>query len=53
MTLYLQREDPGGDKSANWLPSPDGLFTLNMRLYWPEQSALDGSWKMPPIQRAD
>ena len=53
VTLYIQREDPGGEKSANWLPSPDGPFTLNMRLYWPKQSVLYGSWKTPPVKSAD
>jgi len=53
LDLYLQHEDPGGDKTANWLPTPDGVFTLNMRLYWPKAPVLDGSWTAPPVQRAD
>jgi hypothetical protein len=51
LDLYLQREDPGGDKTANWLPTPDGPFTLNMRLYWPKAPALDGTWNAPPVRR--
>jgi len=54
--LYLQREDPGGDKQANWLPAPPGKFVPMMRLYWPsdaDPSILDGTWKPPAIRRVD
>ena len=37
LDLYIQRDPPGQDKEANWLPAPaSGPFTMNMRLYWPE-----------------
>ena len=51
---YFQKDSPGKDKKANWLPSPDGDFGLFMRLYRPNEkvpSILDGSW-MPPQVRA-
>ena len=54
--LYLQRDDPGGDKSANWLPAPPAKFALMMRLYWPDEtdpSILDASWKPPAVKRVD
>jgi hypothetical protein len=35
ITLYIQKNSPGGDKEANWLPSPDGPLYLAMRLYYP------------------
>ena len=42
MTLYFQKESPGKDKEANWLPAPAGEFMPMMRMYWPkEQGALD------------
>lgn len=51
--IYLQPDSPGPDKEANWLPSPrDEYFTI-LRLYWPEQSVLDGTWSEPAVQRAD
>jgi hypothetical protein len=53
LTLYLQRESPGKDKEANWLPAPDGPFVIAMRLYWPKAEALDGRWKQPPVQRVN
>lgn len=51
LTLYIQRESPGKDKESNWLPAPkSGGFSMNLRLYWPEPSALDGTWKPPAVQ---
>jgi hypothetical protein len=54
LDLYIQKESPGKDAEANWLPSPGGAFVLFMRLYWPNDKApsiIDGSW-MPPAVRA-
>lgn len=52
ITLYLRHDSPGKDKEANWLPAPKGPFSAVMRLYWPRKEALDGSWAMPPLDRA-
>jgi hypothetical protein len=52
--LYLQHENPGPEKEANWLPAPEGKFVLMLRLYWPKEqdpSILDGSWQLPPVKR--
>ena len=35
---------------ANWLPAPAGNFRLNLRLYWPRPSALNGTWVPPAVQ---
>ena len=52
LDIYISREDPGRDKTSNWLPAPSqGNFSLNMRLYWPEDLALDGGWAPPPVKR--
>jgi hypothetical protein len=51
ITLYVQKDTPGKDKEANWLPAPDGPFTTVMRLYWPKEEALNGKWKAPALQR--
>jgi hypothetical protein len=54
LDLYIQKDSPGKNKEANWLPSPEGDFGLILRLYWPNEkspSILDGSWK-PPGARA-
>ena len=51
ITLYIQHESPGADLESNWLPAPNGPFVMSMRLYWPKQEALNGTWKQPPLQR--
>ena len=50
LTLHVQHESPGKDKEPNWLPAPKGTFFMAMRLYWPEEEALNGKWKAPPLQ---
>jgi hypothetical protein len=52
--LYLQHENPGPEREANWLPAPAGKFNLMMRLYWPQQtppSIIDGTWKPPAVTK--
>jgi hypothetical protein len=51
LTIYIQNKSPGKDKEANWLPAPDGPIYLVMRLYWPKEEALNGTWKPAPIVR--
>jgi len=46
----VQNESPGKDKEANWLPAPKGPFAVYMRLYWPKEEALNGSWTEPPLR---
>lgn len=53
LTLYLQNVSPGGDKEANWLPAPTGPFSVIMRLYWPKDAALDGTWTAPPLNKTN
>src|SRR5688572_27666444 len=51
LTFYVQNETPGKDKEPNWLPAPKGPFFIAMRLYWPKEAALDGTWKQPPMMK--
>ena len=51
LTLYIQKDSPGADKEANWLPAPKGPFLMFLRLYWPKQEAMEGTWKQPPLQQ--
>ena len=51
LTFYVQNESPGKDKEPNWLPAPKGPFFIAMRLYWPKEAALDGTWKQPPMTK--
>ena len=55
LTLYIQKDSPGKDKESNWLPAPNDLIYLVMRLYWPRTeppSILppgEGTWKPPDL----
>ncbi len=51
LTLLIQHESPGKEKEPNWLPAPKGPFFMAMRLYWPKEEALNGTWTQPPLQR--
>ena len=51
-TIYLQYEQPLAERTRNWLPAPQsGHFSLVMRLYWPQDAAVEGIWKPPQIRR--
>jgi len=58
LTIYIQKDSPGKDKEANWLPAPNDTIYLVMRLYWPKTEAPSilpagrGSWSPPAIQQA-
>ncbi|GAA4143548.1 DUF1254 domain-containing protein [Leifsonia shinshuensis] len=49
LDLYYGPTDPGGARTANWLPAPAGPLRIIMRLYSPRPEALDGRWNPPPI----
>ncbi len=51
LTLYAAARSPAGDKEANWLPAPNGSFSLYIRAYWGKQGILDGSWQPPAIRK--
>ncbi|MFY9706152.1 MAG: DUF1254 domain-containing protein [Desulfobacterales bacterium] len=59
LTLYIQKDSPGKEKEANWLPAPNDLIYLVMRLYWPKTEAPSilpagaGSWSPPGIVKAN
>jgi hypothetical protein len=53
LTLYIQNESPGKGLEPNWLPAPKGPFAMYMRLYWPKEAAMDGTWKAPTLQAMD
>ena len=58
MTLYIQKDSPGADKEANWLPAPNDTIYLVMRLYWPKAEVPSilppgtGTWRPPGIEKA-
>ena len=51
LTLYFGAKSPGKSKETNWVPAPEGAFSLYLRCYWPEQSVIDGSWVPPNVEK--
>jgi hypothetical protein len=50
LTLYAGATSPGDGKASNWLPAPDGAFSLYIRAYWGKDAILDGTWQPPEIE---
>ncbi len=53
LDVYIQHDSPGGGKESNWLPAAAGEFSVTLRVYWPKETMLDGSWKPPAIRRVE
>jgi hypothetical protein len=52
LTIHLSNGPPAdADARANWLPAPEGGFALIIRAYVPTQPILDGSYRLPNVQR--
>jgi len=41
LTIYLQKDSPGKDKEANWLPAPTGPFLLILGTYAPGDAIIE------------
>jgi hypothetical protein len=54
LTIHIQHAAPATPEAlANWLPAPVGDFYLCLRAYVPEESLIDGRYRLPPLERAD
>jgi hypothetical protein len=49
LTIVMSDSRPT-EKDVNWLPTPEGAFSLTLRVYDPTQQVLDGSWSPPAVQ---
>lgn len=49
LTIHIQSGSPSADRETNWLPAPNGPYYMAMRLYGPQQAAVTGAWKQPPL----
>lgn len=47
LTIYIQKDAPPKEWTANWLPAPNGPFYLSLRCYGPDAAILDGKWSAP------
>lgn len=52
LTIYVGAKSPGPEHETNWLPAPDGHFSLYIRAYWGEEPILDGTWEPPAVRPA-
>jgi hypothetical protein len=59
IVIRISASPPGKELENNWLPIPEGLSFLVMRLYWPNTKGSSilppgrGSWKPPPVVRME
>jgi hypothetical protein len=51
LTLYVDSQAPGKDKISNWLPAPNGDYSLYIRAYWPDAAIMSGNWTPPEVQK--
>lgn len=51
VTIYVQADAPDDSLTPNWLPVPNGHFSLLFRVYGPQGSALEGTYVPPKIHR--
>jgi hypothetical protein len=53
LEIYIQHDNPGPGKEANWLPAPDGPFFFVGRFYGPGPAILEGNWSLPRLIERD
>ena len=50
LTLYVQHRRPDDEaEAANWLPSPEGPFTVIIRAYGGDTAIAQGTYRLPAI----
>jgi hypothetical protein len=49
--VWIGRADPGGARTANWLPAPsEAPFALVLRAYAPREDLLEQRYQPPPVK---
>jgi hypothetical protein len=51
LSIYIQHETPGEDNESNWLPAPESQFFVILRMYQPQQEALEATWAALPVEK--
>ncbi|MFD4831312.1 DUF1254 domain-containing protein [Streptomyces uncialis] len=50
LTVHVRNTRPTDPRqAANWLPAPQGPFTVVIRMYGPAPAVLDGRWQLPAL----
>ena len=53
LDIWISRNNPGGERAANWLPAPStDKFGLSLRAYLPKFELLDGRYLLPAVVAA-
>lgn len=50
LSIWIGTDDPGASRRANWLPAPNRRFALILRVYNPEASMFDGTYRVPQLE---
>ena len=50
LTIYIQHDAPEKKKARNWLPAPEGPFSLQFRMYLPKPDALKPPYLPPGVK---
>ena len=50
LTLYIQHDSPDEKRRSNWLPAPDGPFSVQFRMYLPSEAMLSPLYLPPPVE---
>ncbi|UDN59029.1 DUF1254 domain-containing protein [Clostridioides sp. ES-S-0010-02] len=54
LTIYIQNKEPEiEEEKANWLPAPKEKFYMSLRLYGPDNCAIEGTWQPPAVKKVD
>jgi hypothetical protein len=51
LDIYLSATKPNGVANYNWIPVPKNKFKLLFRMYWPKESVLNGSYRLPVVTK--
>ena len=49
LSLYVRHTPPDDAFMPNWLPSPEGPFTVIIRAYGGDSEIVNGTYRLPPI----
>ena len=50
--LDAEEQPTDADSRSNWLPAPNGRFALIVRTYVPTEQVLNGTYKLPNVERS-